>query len=278
MPFTVGGQVASGAGSSSDSINYQQYFIEVAEPKQTYWLNDYQYVAHDIHKQDYEASITVARRTPDQGRDERRQRARDRELSEGNVLGHPALRQDAEPRAELAARRRKVEARPVKAHAKPSQNGVGCGRMYQVLLALHFIGLALGCRRWFRPAHSGADHAGLPQGERTGPGAAHAQPVEERQLRAPAADPHRRRDDAAARRERDLPVGRRRVSRQAHPGRDHDRRARLLPGHRRARPALGRSVGAQPRAADGARAAGAGRACCDCCCGGFQIVAFVPVG
>lgn len=59
MPFTVGGMIASGAGSSSDSINYQQYYIEVAEPKQTYWLNDYQYVAHDIHKEDYEASITV---------------------------------------------------------------------------------------------------------------------------------------------------------------------------------------------------------------------------
>jgi len=59
-PFTVGGQVAAGAGSSSDAINYQQYFIEVAEPKQTYWLNDHQYVAHDIHKEDYEASITVA--------------------------------------------------------------------------------------------------------------------------------------------------------------------------------------------------------------------------
>ena len=60
VPFTVGGQVASGAGSSSDAINYQQYFIEVAAPKQTYWLNDHQYVAHDIHKQDYEASLTVA--------------------------------------------------------------------------------------------------------------------------------------------------------------------------------------------------------------------------
>lgn len=59
LPFTVGGTIASGSGSSSDSVNYQQYYIEVAEPKQTYWLNDYQYVAHDIHKADYEASITV---------------------------------------------------------------------------------------------------------------------------------------------------------------------------------------------------------------------------
>jgi hypothetical protein len=60
LPFTIGGMVASGTGSSSDSVNYQQYSIEVAEPKQTYWLNDYQYVAHDIHKQDYEAAITIA--------------------------------------------------------------------------------------------------------------------------------------------------------------------------------------------------------------------------
>jgi hypothetical protein len=59
-PFTIGGEVEGGAGTSSDSINYQQYFIEVAEPKQTYWLNNYRYVAHDIHKEDYEASITVA--------------------------------------------------------------------------------------------------------------------------------------------------------------------------------------------------------------------------
>jgi hypothetical protein len=60
VPFTVGGQIAGGAGGSSDAINYQQYFIEVAEPKQTYWLNNYEYVAHDIHKEDYEASITAS--------------------------------------------------------------------------------------------------------------------------------------------------------------------------------------------------------------------------
>lgn len=57
LPFTVGGTVATGSG---DPINYQQYFIAVSEPKQTYWLNDYQYVAHDIHKEDYEATITVS--------------------------------------------------------------------------------------------------------------------------------------------------------------------------------------------------------------------------
>jgi hypothetical protein len=57
LPFTVGGTVATGSG---DPINYQQYFVTVSEPKQTYWLNDYQYVAHDIHKEDYEATLTVA--------------------------------------------------------------------------------------------------------------------------------------------------------------------------------------------------------------------------
>jgi hypothetical protein len=56
-PFTVGGTVATGTG---DPINYQQYLIQVSEPKQTYWLNDYQYVAHDIHKEDYEATLRIA--------------------------------------------------------------------------------------------------------------------------------------------------------------------------------------------------------------------------
>jgi hypothetical protein len=55
-PFTVGGMVASGV----DPINYQQYFIKVSKPAQTYWLNDYQYVAHDIHKADYEATLQIA--------------------------------------------------------------------------------------------------------------------------------------------------------------------------------------------------------------------------
>jgi len=57
LPFTVGGTVATGSG---DPINYQQYYITVSEPKQTYWLNDYQYVAHDIHKEDYEATLRIA--------------------------------------------------------------------------------------------------------------------------------------------------------------------------------------------------------------------------
>ena len=60
QPFTLGGKVTGGSGSSSDAINYQQYSLVVSEPAQTYWLNDYQYVAHDIHKEDYQASIKVA--------------------------------------------------------------------------------------------------------------------------------------------------------------------------------------------------------------------------
>ena len=59
LPFTTGGKVMGGAGSSSDAINYQQYSIVVSEPMQTYWLNDYRYVAHDIHKEDYQATIKV---------------------------------------------------------------------------------------------------------------------------------------------------------------------------------------------------------------------------
>ena len=46
--------------ASSDAVNYQQYSIQVTEPKQTYWLNDHQYVAHDIHKEDYQATLQIA--------------------------------------------------------------------------------------------------------------------------------------------------------------------------------------------------------------------------
>lgn len=53
-PFTVGGQVAGGS-----AIDYQQYSIEVSSPNQTYWLNNHGYLAHDIHKVDYEATIQV---------------------------------------------------------------------------------------------------------------------------------------------------------------------------------------------------------------------------
>jgi hypothetical protein len=58
-PFTVGGMVPPGS-NSSDAINYQQYSLRVSAPKQTYWLNDYDYVAHDIHKDDYQVTIDVS--------------------------------------------------------------------------------------------------------------------------------------------------------------------------------------------------------------------------
>jgi hypothetical protein len=56
VPFTIGGMVASGV----DPINYQQWSIEVSKPEQVYWLNDHQYVAHDIHKEDYEATLQIS--------------------------------------------------------------------------------------------------------------------------------------------------------------------------------------------------------------------------
>jgi hypothetical protein len=58
QPFNVGGMVPPGR-ASSDPINYQQYSIKVTQPPQTYWLNDHAYVAHDIHKVDYEATIEI---------------------------------------------------------------------------------------------------------------------------------------------------------------------------------------------------------------------------
>jgi hypothetical protein len=58
-PLTVGGMLPAGTGSS-DAVSYQQYSIQVSEPKQTYWLNDHQYLAHDIKKEDYMATLRVA--------------------------------------------------------------------------------------------------------------------------------------------------------------------------------------------------------------------------
>jgi hypothetical protein len=58
-PFTVGGALPAGTGSS-DAVSYQQYSIRVSSPMQTYWLNDHQYLAHDIHKADYVATLRVA--------------------------------------------------------------------------------------------------------------------------------------------------------------------------------------------------------------------------
>ncbi len=54
LPFKIGGEVAAG-----NAIDYQQFFITVSDPAETYWLNDYQYTAHDIHKADYEITIPV---------------------------------------------------------------------------------------------------------------------------------------------------------------------------------------------------------------------------
>ncbi|MFM2415473.1 MAG: hypothetical protein RL385_196 [Pseudomonadota bacterium] len=58
-PLTVGGALPAGSGSS-DAVSYQQYSIRVSSPMQTYWLNDHQYLAHDIHKEDYVATLRVA--------------------------------------------------------------------------------------------------------------------------------------------------------------------------------------------------------------------------
>lgn len=59
IPYMIGGDVAAGSGSDSDAINYQQFFIVVSSPSQTYWLNEHDYVAHDIHKEDYEITIPI---------------------------------------------------------------------------------------------------------------------------------------------------------------------------------------------------------------------------
>lgn len=58
IPYMVGGDVAPGGGDSA-AINYQQFYIEVGSPAQTYWLNEHDYVAHDIHKEDYEITIPI---------------------------------------------------------------------------------------------------------------------------------------------------------------------------------------------------------------------------
>lgn len=57
-PLNVGGTLPPGTGSS-DAVSYQQYSLQVSDPKQTYWLNDHQYLAHAIHKEDYQATVRV---------------------------------------------------------------------------------------------------------------------------------------------------------------------------------------------------------------------------
>jgi len=54
LPFKIGGDIAAG-----NAIDYQQFFITVSDPAETYWLNDYGYTAHDIYKEDYEITIPV---------------------------------------------------------------------------------------------------------------------------------------------------------------------------------------------------------------------------
>jgi hypothetical protein len=50
--FRVGGTVRA--------RDWSAWHIEVAEPKQTYWLNHYPKVGHMIYKEDFEATIAVA--------------------------------------------------------------------------------------------------------------------------------------------------------------------------------------------------------------------------
>jgi hypothetical protein len=57
-PFMVGGQVKPGSGDSA-AINYQQFYLQVASPLETYWFNNHGYLAHDIHKEDYEVTVVV---------------------------------------------------------------------------------------------------------------------------------------------------------------------------------------------------------------------------
>lgn len=57
-PFSVGGMVLPGSGDSA-SINYAQYMIEVESPRETYFLNDYNHVGHEIHKEDYPVTLPV---------------------------------------------------------------------------------------------------------------------------------------------------------------------------------------------------------------------------
>jgi hypothetical protein len=50
--FKVGGTVAA--------ADYSQWYIKVASPAQSYWLNHYPSTSHTIYLEDFEAKITVA--------------------------------------------------------------------------------------------------------------------------------------------------------------------------------------------------------------------------
>lgn len=58
IPYMVGGDVAPGSGDSA-AINYQQFYIEVGSPAETYWLNEHNHVGHEIFKEDYEITIPI---------------------------------------------------------------------------------------------------------------------------------------------------------------------------------------------------------------------------
>jgi hypothetical protein len=57
VPFTAGGTVPV------DDTDYAQWRINVAEPAQYYFLNDYQRVGHYIFELDYEVTIPMAAHT-----------------------------------------------------------------------------------------------------------------------------------------------------------------------------------------------------------------------
>jgi hypothetical protein len=52
VPYTIGGTVKT--------PDYQIWSVRVAEPKQDYFLNDYQQTAHNVFKLDYQITIQVA--------------------------------------------------------------------------------------------------------------------------------------------------------------------------------------------------------------------------
>jgi hypothetical protein len=48
------------AGGTVKTTDWSYWHIDVSEPKQTYYLNNYPSVSHIIHKQDFQATIPVA--------------------------------------------------------------------------------------------------------------------------------------------------------------------------------------------------------------------------
>ncbi|MEO6602948.1 MAG: hypothetical protein ABIQ16_23890, partial [Polyangiaceae bacterium] len=56
VPYTVGGAIST----TNTDLDYTQWHIGVASPKQDYFLNDYQKTGHYIFKLDYNITIQVA--------------------------------------------------------------------------------------------------------------------------------------------------------------------------------------------------------------------------